>query len=104
MLAQIRSGTLPLKIETGRFTRVELENRLCIYCNQEKIESEIHFILECDCYVRQRETLFEINNINCHNLDDNAKVKMLFDLFPRQLAKFCIQCFDIRQELSYCMK
>ena len=39
ILAQFRNGILPLKIETGRYTQIPIEFRLCILCNEDQIES-----------------------------------------------------------------
>ncbi len=33
LLAQIRSGTLPLHVEMGRFRDTKVENRTCMICN-----------------------------------------------------------------------
>ena len=42
ILAQVRCGTLPLKIETGRFVGTPKENRLCDICNNGQVEDEFH--------------------------------------------------------------
>ena len=55
LLAQLRSGILPLRIETGRFhnikdnvtgqtRKLKVEERICLFCNLQEIEDEIHFI------------------------------------------------------------
>ena len=43
VLAQFRSGILPLKVETGRFIGTPIELRLCELCPESEIEDEIHF-------------------------------------------------------------
>ena len=56
LLAQLRSGILPLRLETGRFQNIRDENtghfqklkveeRVCTLCNLNCIEDEIHFVL-----------------------------------------------------------
>ena len=45
LCAQIRSGILPLHIESGRWVGTSEENRLCHFCELDEIENEIHFIL-----------------------------------------------------------
>ena len=47
MLAQLRSGILPLHIETGRFSNKTLEDRLCTFCNSGEIENDTHFLFHC---------------------------------------------------------
>ena len=43
LLAQIRLGILPIKIETGRFRSLPVEQRLCELCEMHKVENEMHF-------------------------------------------------------------
>ena len=50
LICKWRGGCLPLKIETGRYNHVSLENRLCTHCNKGEIEDEVHFLLKCDLY------------------------------------------------------
>ena len=49
-LAQFRCAVLPLKIETGRFSGLAIEDRLCQVCDQHAVESEIHLLLHCNIY------------------------------------------------------
>ena len=46
-LAQIRSGILPLEIETGRFRNIKIDDRLCKLCNLNVNQDKTHFIFEC---------------------------------------------------------
>ena len=57
-LAQLRCGVLPLRIETGRFSGLKPEERVCQLCDSGEIEDEKHFILTCDRYTNQRQILF----------------------------------------------
>ena len=50
LLAKFRSGTLPIAIETGRYQGIQLEDRICKFCATNKIEDEIHVLVECDLY------------------------------------------------------
>ena len=56
VLAQIRFGTLPLHIETGRFSNTKLEDRKCYFCDLDKVEDEYQFLFECEVCVRHNET------------------------------------------------
>ena len=47
LCAQVRSGILPLRIETGQYCGEMEEKSLCNYCDLEEIENETHFILYC---------------------------------------------------------
>ena len=61
VLFRLRSCSLPLEIETGRYTKPKtpLTDRLCKYCHSSAIEDETHFLLDCDLYTDIRSTLFE---------------------------------------------
>ena len=59
LIARLRSGTLSLAIETGRFTNVHLENRTCILCNNKEIEDEIHFLCVCPQLELIRQKYYE---------------------------------------------
>jgi len=50
LFTQLRIGILPLAIETGRYTRTNLENRFCLMCKENFIEDEIHFLCQCSAY------------------------------------------------------
>ncbi len=39
-----------LRVETGRYKRIDKENRACLICNSEEIEDEFHFMMECPEY------------------------------------------------------
>ena len=44
LIAEFNTGTLQLAIETGRFRKIPVEDRLCILCNNNTIEDEKHFM------------------------------------------------------------
>ena len=50
MLSQLRSGTLKLNIETGRYTNIPHAQRICTCCQMNVIENEYHFLLICPVY------------------------------------------------------
>jgi len=58
ILAQLRCGILPLKIETGRFTNVPVEFCLCLFCSDNCVEDEEHFLSHCELYQKIRQSLF----------------------------------------------
>ena len=58
LLAQLRSGTLPLNIETGRFRNIDVENRKCTLCNHNEVENEVHFVCECPVYDDHRSVMY----------------------------------------------
>ena len=48
--AKLRCGILPLRIKTGRYDGVALENRSCEFCSENVLEDEYHFMCSCDLY------------------------------------------------------
>ena len=50
LLAQLRTGILPLKIETGRYNNIPVHERTCSLCNMNVTEDEIHFVMICPLY------------------------------------------------------
>ncbi len=57
-LAQFRSGILPLEIEVGRWANKNVEERLCLVCNEGLVKDELHFIFHCNYYNPKRCDLF----------------------------------------------
>ena len=59
-VALFRSGSLPLSIETGRYTRPRkpVEERICRLCDTNCVECEKHFLMACPLYDDFRYELF----------------------------------------------
>ena len=78
LMAQLRSGTLPLAIEVGRYRGLAVEDRICTVCNLNITESELHFILECPAYTRSSmdDILLQYDTIN---MTANDKLKILMN-------------------------
>ena len=55
--SHFRCAVLPLKIETGRFLGLSVEDRLCQVCDQNAVENEIHFLLHCTLYEDLRRAM-----------------------------------------------
>ena len=103
ILSQIRCGSLPLKIETGRYQNLPAEERICELCDLEEVEDEIHFIFRCPLYDEQRKSLMsELTPINWTN-EESETLKTLFSLVPRKLAKYCKNIFEFRKQQLFIM-
>ena len=46
----------PIRIETGRFENIDVNQRLCHFCNV--IENEMHVMLECSAFDDLSDVLF----------------------------------------------
>ena len=74
LLAQLRTGILPLRIETGRyqnildkntvkFRKMKSNERLCTLCKENYVEDEIHFVCVCKIYDLHRKKLYDYINL-----------------------------------------
>ena len=82
VLFKLRSCSLPLHVETGRFTRPKtpLSDRLCKFCNFSVVEDETHFLLDCDLFTDIRHILYEKAlslNQNFSQFDSAGKLKFI---------------------------
>ena len=57
-ISKLRLSAHPLLIETGRIMGLDRNDRICKFCNQQKLEDEKHLIFECSKYNMLRETTF----------------------------------------------
>jgi hypothetical protein len=39
--------------------------------------------------------------MNFSDIDDDEKLKALFQSYPRQFTKFCVSCVNVRKDLEY---
>lgn len=76
LLARLGCGVFPLRIETGRFQNIKdpvtnkfrkmkVEERICIFCQNDAIEDELHFICICEQYSEFRDILFDSVSDKC---------------------------------------
>lgn len=56
-LAQLRCSAHTLRIEVGRHSNINKQNRLCPLCDEGVIEDEYHFVMECPFLKRLRTML-----------------------------------------------
>ena len=85
--AKFRCGVAPIKIETGRYERLAVAERICHFCSN--IEVEMHVILDCSVYTDLRVTLLDKASDICPGLNDLnnlEKFKILFS--ERRLIRF----------------
>ncbi len=86
-LAKFRSGTLPIRVETGRYENVPLKDRICKVCSSGKIEDEQHVLIECELYNDLRYKLFQHMNV----LDKEFTVIPPFEQFKRIMSTTNVQ-------------
>lgn len=105
--AKFRCGVAPLKLETGRYERLHLDERYCFHCAG-TVESEKHVILECPLYDDLRYRLF--STISCEapdfvSLSDDDKLSVILGSdnikIIRVSAKTCYEILMRRRAFLY---
>lgn len=94
--AKFRCGVAPLRIETGRYENIPLENRVCFNC-KDLVEDETHALLICPLYNDERKHILEI----CLNfypdfnmLCDSTKFNLLLES-PKLIFYTASTCYSI---------
>ena len=59
IFCKFRTANHRLIIETGRWSGVSKENRVCSLCNQGLIGDEYHYLLECQSFNEERRQYLE---------------------------------------------
>ena len=115
MLAQLRCGILPLRLETGRFGRddetgrlrkLTVNERLCqiCTCNFNDVENEFHFLFHCDKFKSEREHLYSLCIANYSNfvyLCDEDKLNILMNEGNnwRILSNYLVNSWEKRKHI-----
>jgi hypothetical protein len=107
--AKFRAGVAPLRIETGRYERLEVNERLCFNCSKlgvNVVEDEKHVLLQCPGYADIRQSIFnnicELNS-NFINMSDDEKFLYMFhnETVCYVTAKVCHEILFKRRYLLY---
>ena len=105
-LARLRSGTLPIRVKTGRFEQLPINERLCKICNQNMVEDEYHFVFECVAYDVLR--IMFLNHVtklypDFMHLNKESKWRTILTdkrLIP-QMSHFIINALEKRSNMLY---
>ncbi len=100
-LAQLRCGVLPLNVETGRYTGLPPEQRICKMCNQNTIEDETHFILNCDKYQIERIPISQKLSNHPEITTDSEKLNFILNTCFKAASTFIIKAFTKRRSILY---
>jgi hypothetical protein len=102
--SQFRFGIFPIRIETGRYKREKIEERLCCLCSRGEIEDEPHVLIVCDKYKIERDVLYnKVTNIMpmFGSMDNMERFNVLMKDFPRQVSNFLYKISEKRRNLKY---
>ena len=91
-LAKCRCGVAPLKIETGRYQSLPVNERICFHCDS-IVEDEIHVLMCCPLYEHLRNDLFVkaesiIQIVFLRNLNIFYHMKTLLNIVPKPAIIF----------------
>ena len=95
MMTKLRLSDHKLMIETGRHNNITKQLRFCPFCIN-KVEDEIHFILECHCYKALRKQNW---NYTVQNKIQKFKTLLTHKSFLEDAARFIEVACDVRSFL-----
>ena len=103
--AKFRCGVAPIRLETGRYEQLNVQDRICPLCNSE-VESEEHVLTRCQAHTVFRNDLYNhACNINPNFNDFSDCDKLIFILsnpdICRISAKTCYTILCHRRDLLY---
>jgi hypothetical protein len=107
LLTRFRLGIAPLRIETGRWKKEQLDCRVCTLCRVGDVEDEMHVVMSCSRYSDLRFRLISVA-LQVYPAFYETSITQRFvylmaceDLdLTRALAEFLQYMFDRRMELS----
>ena len=104
--AKFRSVVAPLRLETGRYERINERDRACFNCDSQ-IETEEHVLTECPLYLDFREKLYEkISHSNLTFLEIPSSEKVNFILGCDIISviraiQICHDILTVRRQFLY---
>ena len=103
VLAQLRSGILPLEIECGRWKGLEVNERICRVCNQNVVEDEHHFVLDCPLYDDERSHYIEkLDKPDFQGLESKQKWQLIMsNEYVIETARFIWNIFQKRKSVLF---
>ena len=104
-LAKFRCGVAPIRLETGRYEGLNVEDRLCQYC-ENAVECESHVLLDCVLYDDLRYFMFEGARRFHINFDSYTKDEKLSTILSDVnltyiSANFCFDILNRRTDFWY---
>ncbi len=106
-LTRLRISAHHLRIERGRYERQNGKilpecNRICLYCNMNTVESEIHMVTECPLYKHLRTPM--LKKLKLDTLSQKQIFTTLMSVKTKEIAtifsRYISECFNLR--LSKC--
>lgn len=83
-LCKLRTSNHRFPIETGRYSNIQRENRMCVKCDTGEVGDELHYMLSCDKFSTERSKY--LVNHNGESKENIAK-KLLLTKDKSELIK-----------------
>jgi hypothetical protein len=105
-IAKLRSGTMALHVETGRYNKTPLAERTCVYCKSGNVEDEKHFLLECELYEDIRYDLLKevvaiYPDFMNHSCLSQYCLLMTTDQIQKYLGKVLVLMYNRRKAFTF---
>ena len=105
-LSKLRLSSFKLAIVTGKWFKTKKEERICKFCDLNKVEDETHFLLQCRNYKDLRKGLINYlistENINLTFGNQLEKLKLLLVSGSwgslNALGKFVLEAYKKREQ------
>ena len=104
LTAQLRMGILPIKIETGRFRNMPLEERICELCRMNEIEGEEHFLCKWPVHDDLRHSLYRKAQDVCFDFDTYTSEGKLISLMKyvwRDVPTYIVNAWNRKKNILY---
>ena len=100
ILAQFRSGILPLRIETGRWKNEGIEARVCLVCEENIVGDEYHFLCVYKMYDDVRQVLYSKISSKYQDIRSLTSIDKFIFLMKYEnieVDKYLVKAFGIRK-------
>ena len=101
-MCKLRISAHTLQIERGRYNNIKVTDRKCPVCQDQEVEDEVHFLLQCKCYSSIRKDFFEKLNL-CNNVHSDKQtlihiLTMTDKTMLQEIGKYIHTFFKLREE------
>ena len=91
---------MPLEIESGRYTRKKLSERLCKLCNSD-VEDEVHFICLCPTLNNIRSCYFTKLHIDVNESFMEQYINVICHLDVKVMSNFISEMWFTRNNIIF---
>ena len=103
-LALFRCGCAPIRIETGRYERLNINERVCMIC-KDVVEDEKHVLTECPLYCDLRQDLYSVlagYSVEFNDMSDMAKTVFILSCKDVRTCRICAKyCYILLERRKH---